>query len=120
MACINQLKEHVISKGYYLVFIKEWLKQLHANRGNMPETKQLEIDVAGNNKWGSFLWLQCKQMLLSFCCYRQNTLLPCISANACYDSFTCHCDEMVTNLRDMEYATVYRSVNMVLCGWGSN
>jgi hypothetical protein len=25
MACINQLKEHVISKGYYLVFTKEWL-----------------------------------------------------------------------------------------------
>jgi len=42
----------------------------------MPDTQQLEVDVAGNNKWGSFPWLQYEQMILSIHCYRQNILLP--------------------------------------------
>lgn len=52
------------------------VKQLHANTGSMPDTQQLEVDVAGNNKWGSFSWLWYEQTILSVHCYRQNTLLP--------------------------------------------
>jgi len=89
------------------------VKQLHANRGSMSDTQQLEVDMAGNNKWGSFPWLQYEQMILSIYCYRQNTLLPCISANACYDSLTCHCNELVTNSETWNIP-VYISVNLLV------
>jgi len=56
-----------------MVFTKEWLNNC------MPiqeDTQQLEVDVSGNNKWGSFPWLRYEQTILSIHCYRQNTLLP--------------------------------------------
>jgi hypothetical protein len=89
------------------------LKQLHANRGSTLGTQQFEVDVAGNNKWGSF------SLVLVGANDTVNSLLQTKHITAMYIcqclllQSHLHCNELVTNSETWNIP-VYTSVNLLV------